>query len=83
MRIYFENVCGEYKSELLEMRVEADTVSLLVTYPPAQSVSGLVDSLKGVSSRLLRASRPDVHKMTGGAEGVLWSPSYDAVSVEG
>jgi putative transposase len=41
----------------------------------------LVNSLKGVSSRLLREARPEVsgryHK------GVLWSPSYFAASCGG
>jgi REP element-mobilizing transposase RayT len=39
---------------------EDNHVHLLVNYPPKHSVSALVNSLKGVSSRLLRSERPDL-----------------------
>jgi aerobic carbon-monoxide dehydrogenase small subunit len=54
---------------------------LLVFYPPKATVSKLVNSLKGVSSRLLRDHRPGI---TGRyKDGVLWSPSYFAGSCGG
>jgi putative transposase len=40
-----------------------------------------VNSLKGVSSRLLRKARPDIHNRYW--KGVLWSPSYFASSCGG
>lgn len=49
---------------------------LLVEYPPKVAVSNLVNSLKGVSSRLLRKERPDIQKRYW--KGMLWSPSYFA-----
>lgn len=56
-------------------------VYLLVHYPPKAALSKLVNSLKGVFSRLLREARQEItgryHK------GVLWSPSYFAVSCRG
>jgi putative transposase len=45
------------------------------------SVSTLVNSLKGVSSRLLRQERPDLQRRYW--KGVLWSPSYFAASCGG
>ena len=45
------------------------------------AVSSLVNSLKGVSSRLLRQQRPDIRKRYW--KGVLWSPSYFASSCGG
>ena len=48
---------------------------------PKVSVSNLVNSLKGVSSRLLRKGRPDIQKRYW--KGVLWSPSYFASSCGG
>jgi putative transposase len=54
---------------------------LLVHYPPKVALSKLVNSLKGVSSRLLREQRPEVSGRY--AEGVLWSPSYFAASCGG
>ncbi|PYX78187.1 MAG: hypothetical protein DMG70_32540 [Acidobacteria bacterium] len=41
-------------------REEADQVHLLIHYPPKHSVSAMVNSLKGVASRLLRSARPDL-----------------------
>ena len=50
-------------------------------YLPKVAVSHLVNSLKGVSSRLLRKQRPDILKRYW--RGVLWSPSYFASSCGG
>ena len=41
-------------AELVEFDGEDDHVHLLVNYPPTVSVSILVNSLKGVSSRMIR-----------------------------
>ena len=56
-----------------------DHVHLLVEYPPKVAVSSLVNSLKGVSSRLLRKERPDIEKRYW--KGVLWSPFADFASI--
>ncbi len=82
LRSYFASVCADFDVELVEMDGEGDHVHLLVNYPPKLAVSSLVNSLKGVSSRLLRRDRPDI-----GAryyyKGVLWTPSYFASSCGG
>jgi putative transposase len=52
-----------------------------IHYPPKVAVSNLVNSLKGVSSRLLRKERPDIQKRYW--KGALWSPSYFASSCGG
>src|SRR5437660_11101084 len=53
-------------------------VRRLIHYGPQHSVSAMVNSLKGVSSRLLRSARPDLaHQYW---KGVLWSPSYLAAT---
>jgi putative transposase len=71
-------VCHGKKAELLEFNGEHDHVHLLVAYPPALSISELVNRLKGVSSRLLRR---DFDLRT--HQGHLWSPSYFASSAGG
>jgi putative transposase len=53
MKEIFSKVCGDFEAELIEIDGEADHVHLLVHYPPKVSVSALVNSLKGVSSRML------------------------------
>lgn len=54
LRTYFSNVCADFEAELVEMDGEPDHVHLLINYPPKLAISSLVNSLKGVSSRLLR-----------------------------
>ena len=63
------------------MNGEDDYVHLLVEYPPKVAVSSLVNSLKDVSSRLLRKELPDIQKHY--RKGILWSPSYFASSCGG
>ena len=81
LRHIFEKVCRDFEAERVECTGEDDHVHLLVTYPPKLSLSRLVNSLKGVSSRRLRSVRPEI---TGRyRKGVLWSPSYFAASCGG
>ena len=81
LRSIFTTVCADFDAKLIEMDGEDDHVHLLVEYPPKVSVSALVNSLKGVSSRLLRKDRPDLQNRYW--KGVLWSPSYFAASCGG
>jgi len=50
-----------------------DHIHRLLEYPPKVAVSNLVNSLKGVSSRMLRKDRPDIQNRYW--TGVLCSPS--------
>jgi putative transposase len=74
--------CADFHADLTEFNGEHDHVHLLVEYPPKVSVSTLVNSLKGVSSRRLRRdftgpmNRASMH-------GRFWSPSYLAASCGG
>jgi len=81
MKTIFEKVCTDFEAELVEMGGEADHVHLLVRYPPKISVSKLVNSLKGVSSRLMKKQHPELLKAYW--KGVLWTPSYFAASCGG
>ena len=62
LREIFGAVCRDFEARLVEMEGEDDHVHLLVEYPPKVPVSGLVNSLKGVSSRLLRRDRREMAK---------------------
>jgi putative transposase len=81
LRTLFTKTCADFEAQLIEMDGEDDHVHLLVEYPPKVAVSNLVNSLKGVSSRLLQKARPDIQKRYW--KGVLWSPSYFAASCGG
>lgn len=82
MRPMFASVCADFAAELVEFDGEDDHVHLLVNYPPKVAISKLVNSLKGVSSLLIRKKNyPSIKKKLWG--GALWSPSYFAASCGG
>jgi putative transposase len=81
LRGMFAKVCTDFEASLVEMDGESDHVHLLVEYPPKVSVSALVNSLKGASSRRLRSERPDIKGRYW--KNMLWSPSYFAASCGG
>lgn len=83
MREVFAKVCCDFKATLIEFDGEKDHVHLLVTYPPTVSISSLVNSLKGVSSRRLRQRFELFKKAYWGDKVALWSRSYFAASVGG
>ena len=82
MRQSMEKVCIDFEGTLQEFDGEGDHVHLLVQYPPKVSISKLVNSLKGVSSRMIRKKAyPTIQRYLWG--GNLWSPSYFAGSCGG
>lgn len=78
----FRSICTDFDATLVEFNGEEDHVHLLINYPPKVSLSTLVNSLKGVSSRLMRKEFGDFHPWLR-RRGVLWSPSYFAASCGG
>ena len=82
LRKIFQSVCNDFEASLIEFEGEKDHVHLLVNYPPKVSISKLVNSLKGVSSRMIRKMNyPSITKHLWG--GALWSPSYFSSSCGG
>ena len=81
MKDIFEKVCMDFDVVLTEFNGEKDHVHLLLNYPPKVTISRLVNSLKGVSSRMLKQYHPDIAKHYW--QGALWSPSYFAGSCGG
>lgn len=75
----FCEVAKKMNIQILEINGETDHLHVLVEYPPKLSVSKMVNSLKGVSSR--RFGQAGFKKPKNGK--ALWSPSYCAVSVGG
>jgi len=75
------SVCAGFEAELREVNAEHDHVHLLVFYPPKIAVSALVNSLKGVSARMLRfAFTGRVDRAS--VRGHFWPPSYFAASCD-
>jgi putative transposase len=82
LRLIFCSVCKDFEAELVEFNGEDDHVHLLVNYPPKIAISKLVNSLKGVSSYLIR--KRDYSSIRNKLWGeALWSHSYFAGSCGG
>ncbi|MFE2286469.1 IS200/IS605 family transposase [Streptomyces sp. NPDC059443] len=75
-------VCESFEVELRRFNGEPDHVHLLVHYPAKLAISKLVNSLKGVSSRYLRAEYTGRINHSG-MGSALWSRSYFAGSCGG
>ncbi len=79
LRPIFASVCTDFESEPREFEQEDDRIRLPVNYPPKVAVSKLVNSLKGISSLMIRKKNdPNIRKKLW--DGALWSPSYLAGS---
>jgi putative transposase len=63
MRTILADICVDYQAQLVEFDGEVEYVHLLINYPPQAQVSKMINSLKGVSSRLLKKTIPKYHKM--------------------
>ncbi|MEV5497797.1 IS200/IS605 family transposase [Nonomuraea fuscirosea] len=76
------DVCADFETELTEFNGADNHVHLLVNFPPKVTLSKLVNSLKGVTSRRMRQEFPDLatHYYR---TSKLWSGSYFAGSVAG
>ena len=82
LRQSFASVMVDFGGELNQMDGEDDHVHLLVSFPPKYSVATLVNSLKGVSARLLRQRNfPEVRRKLWGTH--FWTPSYFAATTGG
>jgi putative transposase len=75
-------VCTDFEADLKQFNGEEGHVHLLVHYPPKVQLSKLVNSLKGVSARLLRKEH-DAHIRRYLWGGHFWSGSYFAGSCGG
>ena len=64
--------------QAVEINGEADHIHLLLLFPPSLSISSLVNTLKAVSSRMIRARHPGI--LRAGKTGLFWSRSYFAAT---
>ncbi len=71
----FSGICRKRGVELRDLAFRDGLVWILVKIPPTETVSGLVNALKGASSRVLRNRYETLFE----AER-LWNPSYFASS---
>ena len=81
LKYHFQRICDDFGCRLIESNGEKDHVHLLIEPLPHTTPSKLVNSLKGVSSRLLRKEFPELERFFW--KGGLWSPSYFIASCGG
>ncbi len=75
----FNDVAKKMDFQILEFNGESDHIHALIEYPPKLSISQMVNTLKGVSSR--RYGQAGYPKPYG--KDALWSPSYFVTSIGG
>ncbi len=74
LRPIFASVCIDFESELIEFEGKYDHVHLLVNCPTKVAVSKLVNSLKGITSIMIRKKNdPNISKKFW--DRALWLPS--------
>jgi putative transposase len=81
LKYHFQRICDDFGCRLIESNGEKDHVHLLIEPLPHTTPSKLVNSLKGVSSRILRKEFPELERFFW--KGGLWSPSYFIASCGG
>jgi REP-associated tyrosine transposase len=75
MEEIMRDVRADFEVQLAEYNGEPEHVHLLVNFPPKVTLSRLVNSLKGVSSRRMRQEFPDLRRHYWRANR-LWPASY-------
>ncbi|APZ09871.1 IS200/IS605 family transposase [Acidipropionibacterium acidipropionici] len=79
-RAAMARVCIDAGATLLSLDGEGDRVEVTVEYPPTARLADLVNSMKGVSARVLRRDMAEeMEPLLHG--GHLWAPDYAAISV--
>ena len=82
MKEIFTRLCQNQKSELVEFGGEADHVHLLVDLSPDIAVSKLVNTLKTISSRMIRKEFAE-HLKQFYWKPVFWTGAYCVISSGG
>lgn len=78
----WQEIAAKFECDITETGWEPDHAHLLIAYPPKVQLSTLVQYLKGLSARRVRARKfPEVARKLWGK--AFWSPSYCAVSCGG
>ena len=82
LEIIMTSVCKDFEATIEDFNGEDDHIHILISYPPKISLSKLVNSLKGVTSRMVR--RQDFKEVQSKLWGNhFWSASYYAGSCGG
>jgi putative transposase len=71
--------CKLNRWQISEMSIQADHIHMIVQIKPSDSVSEVVQILKGGSSRVIRKEFPELEEFLWGDS--FWADGYFAVSI--
>jgi putative transposase len=77
-RDILRHIAMEHELDIITGKVSSDHVHMLISYRPTQSISKIMQWLKGISSRILLSEFPHLRKQFWGRH--LWARGYLAVS---
>jgi len=75
----FREIAEEYEYEIVEMEVAEDHVHFMMSFPPRDSISGVVRTLKSISARELFREYPSIKRKLW--KGEMWEDGYFARTV--
>src|SRR5205085_4599152 len=78
LRELIREICGAQEVTIIKGHVSSDHVHLFVSVPPSQSISRLLQMLKGKSSYKLMSEFPHLRKKFWGRH--MWARGYFCVS---
>ncbi len=78
VRDLIRSIAAEHELEIISGKVARDHVHVFISHRPTQSVSQMVQWLKGISSRVLLQEFPRLRKQYWGRH--VWARGYLAVS---
>ena len=78
VRDLIRQIAMEHEVQILYGKVSRDHIHVLISYQPQQSISKIVQWLKGTSSRVLLQEFPHLRKQLWGRH--VWARGYLAVS---
>jgi putative transposase len=74
-----EEICEEYKIEVIELEIVEDHVHVMVSFPPSRSIGEVVRIMKSNSARILFREFPGLKKRLWSGE--MWEDGYFARTV--
>lgn len=81
MKVTLRETAEKIGCTVKEINGEEDHIHLLLLFPADMSISSMVNSLKTVSSRMIRKNHPNI--LHDGNTGLFWSRSYFAATAGG
>jgi putative transposase len=74
-----EEICEEYRIEVIELEIVEDHVHVMVSFPPSRSIGEVVRIIKSNSARILFREFPGLKKRLWSGE--MWEDGYFARTV--